>query len=89
MALLSLLKGKPCRRDTAMTGELTLSGRILPVSGIREKLLAAKIAGIKTVIIPLKNQAELPTLSETLIKGIRIVTAGELIEIMDIVLKDS
>ena len=89
MALLSLLKGKPCRRDTAMTGELTLSGRILPVGGIREKLLAAKIAGIKTVIIPLKNQAELSTLSENLIKGIRIVTAGELNEILDLVLKEN
>lgn len=89
MALLSLLKGKPCRRDTAMTGELTLSGRILPVGGIREKLLAAKIAGIKTVIIPLKNQAELSTLNESLIKDIRIVTARELKEILNLVLKDN
>jgi len=86
MALLSLLKARPCRRDTAMTGELTLSGRILPVGGIREKLLAAKMAGIRTVIFPAKNGSEIETIDEKLKKGIRILTAGELEEIVDEVL---
>lgn len=87
IALLSLLKGIPCRRDTAMTGELTLSGRILPVGGIKEKLLAAKMAGIKTVIFPLKNKGELSTLPDDLKKDIHIITAGELNEILDLSLK--
>jgi ATP-dependent Lon protease len=88
VSLLSLLKGRPCRRDTAMTGELTLSGRILPVGGIKEKLLAAKMAGIKTVIFPLKNKGELSTLPDDLKKDIHIITAGELDEILDLVLKE-
>jgi ATP-dependent Lon protease len=88
VSLLSLLKGRPCRRDTAMTGELTLSGRILPVGGIKEKLLAAKMAGIKTVIFPLKNKGELSTLPDDLKNDIHIITAGELDEILDLVLKD-
>lgn len=87
IALLSLLKGMPCRRDIAMTGELTLSGRILPVGGIKEKLLAAKMAGIKTVIFPLKNKGELSTLPDDLKKDIHIITAGELDEILDLALK--
>ena len=89
VSLLSLLKGRPCRRDTAMTGELTLSGRILPVGGIKEKLLAAKMAGIKTVIFPLKNKGELSTLPDDLKNDIHIITAGELDEILDLVLKEA
>jgi len=87
VALLSMLKNQPCRRGTAMTGELTLSGRILPVGGIKEKLLAAKIAGIKTVIFPSKNIAELSVIPEDLKKDIQIVTAGELNEVLNLVLK--
>ena len=86
MALLSLLKGAPCRRDTAMTGELTLSGRILPVGGIREKLLAAKMAGIKTVIFPEKNRLEIESIAEKLKAGIRIITADALSDVLDQVL---
>ena len=56
LALLSLLTGRPARRDVALTGELTLSGRILPVSGIREKVLAAQRAGVKVVVFPKKNE---------------------------------
>jgi ATP-dependent Lon protease len=89
VSLLSLLKGRPCRRDTAMTGELTLSGRILPVGGIKEKLLAAKMAGIKTVIFPLKNKGELSTLPDDLKNDIHIITAVELNEILDLVLKEA
>ncbi len=86
MALLSLLKGSPCRRDTAMTGELTLGGRILPVGGIKEKLLAAKIAGIKTIIFPFKNSGEISTIPEDLKKNIQIVTANELNDVLNLVL---
>ncbi len=86
MALLSLLKKAPCRRDTAMTGEMTLSGRILPVGGIKEKLLAAKAAGIKTAIFPAKNQADIDEIDESIKKNIRILFAGELSDIHDQVL---
>lgn len=82
VALVSLLKDIPCPRDTAMTGEVTLSGRILPVGGIREKLLAAKTAGIKTIIFPAKNQAEIVAMDETLKQGINIITAAELDEVI-------
>ena len=56
LALLSLLTGRPARRDVALTGELTLSGRILPVSGIREKVLAAQRAGVTVVVFPKANE---------------------------------
>jgi ATP-dependent Lon protease len=65
-----------------MTGEVTLSGRILPVGGIREKLLAAKTAGIKTIIFPAKNQAEIAAMDAGLKQGITIFTAGELDEVI-------
>ncbi len=83
MALLSLLKGIPCRRDTAMTGELTLSGRILPVGGIKEKLLGAKMAGIKTVIFPEKNRPDLEAINPVFKRNIQILTAGELKDVVD------
>ncbi len=87
IALLSLLKNRPCRRDTAMTGELSLSGRILPVGGIREKLLAAKMAGIKTMIFPARNAEDLAALSDNFKQGIHIVTAGEMEEILGVALR--
>jgi ATP-dependent Lon protease len=65
-----------------MTGEVTLSGRILPVGGIREKLLAAKTAGIKTIIFPAKNQAEISAMDDSLKQGIKIFTAGELDDVI-------
>jgi ATP-dependent Lon protease len=62
LALISLLKNRPCRRDTALTGELTLSGRILPVGGMPEKILAARSAGVKTVVLPAQNMPDLKDL---------------------------
>jgi ATP-dependent Lon protease len=85
-ALISLLRGIPCRRDTAMTGEVTLSGRILPVGGIREKLLAAKTAGLGTVIFPSKNSPDLVSIHEDLKSGIRIRTVEDITEVLDLAL---
>jgi ATP-dependent Lon protease len=58
-ALVSLLTGRPCRAETAMTGELTLRGKVLPVGGIKEKVLAARRAGVKTIIMPADNEKDL------------------------------
>ncbi|HET6515575.1 MAG TPA: endopeptidase La, partial [Thermodesulfovibrionales bacterium] len=62
VALLSLLKGQPVRKDVAVSGELTLSGRLLPVGGIKEKVLAARRAGVREVILPLKNRVDIESL---------------------------
>lgn len=86
MALISLLTSRPAKRDIAMSGEITLSGRILPVSGIREKLLAAQRAGIRTVIFPARNQADVESCSSEITKNIKVVLAEEVIEIVDLVL---
>jgi ATP-dependent Lon protease len=68
IAILSLLKEKAVPHEVAMTGELTLSGRVLPVGGIKEKILAARRAGVKTVILPKKNEENLSDIPDY-IKG--------------------
>jgi len=87
MALISLLTDRPCKRDMALTGELTLSGRILPVGGVKEKVLAAHRAGVKTVIFPGKNEAEIKTISTDIKKELEIYAIDELSDIVDLVLK--
>lgn len=64
VSLISLLTGRPVRHDVAMTGEITLRGKVLPVGGIKEKVLAAKRAGINTVIMPKRNEKDLEELTE-------------------------
>jgi ATP-dependent Lon protease len=86
LALISLLTGRPARRDVALTGELTLSGRILPVSGIREKILAAQRAGVETVVFPKKNEVDLNSLEEEAKDGLKIVLADEIGPLTDLVL---
>jgi ATP-dependent Lon protease len=87
VALLSLITDRPCRRDTALTGELTLTGRILPVGGVKEKLLAAHRAGVKTVVFPSKNEANLREIPEEIQNDLKIVTIDELNDVVDQVLK--
>lgn len=82
-AMLSAITGYKVRADLAMTGEVTLRGRVLPIGGLKEKLLAAKHAGIKTVLIPGKNRADVDELSSEITKGLEIRT----VENMDEVLK--
>jgi ATP-dependent Lon protease len=86
MALISLLTGRPARREVAMTGELTLTGRILPVAGIREKLLAARRAGVKTVVFPEKNRVDLDDLGADIRADIEVVLTRSVEEVVDLVL---
>jgi len=87
VALLSLITDRPCRRDTALTGELTLTGRILPVGGVKEKVLAAHRAGIKTVVFPIKNEANLREIPDEIQNDLKMITIDELTEVVDQVLK--
>jgi ATP-dependent Lon protease len=86
-ALLSLFLNRPARRDVALTGELTLTGRILPVEGVREKLLAAQRAGITTVILPAKNKPHVEFLEDDVREGIDIVFVDDVGKVVDTVLK--
>lgn len=86
IALVSLVARRPVRRDVALTGELTLSGRILPVGGIRDKILAARRAGMKTVILPRANKADLREIPEDMLAGLKIVTTDDVIEVVALAL---
>jgi len=86
-ALASLLTGRPARRDVASTGEITLTGRILPVSGVREKVLAARRAGLAAVVVPAANRAEIEELDEETRRGIEIHTAATVPEALDLILR--
>ena len=72
-AMLSAITGTPVRADVAMTGEITLRGRVLPIGGLKEKLLAAKVIGIKTVCIPKDNEKDLEEISKEITDGMEIV----------------
>lgn len=86
-ALLSLLTRRPACRDVALTGEMTLSGRILPISGIREKLLAAKRAGVRKVLLPAANSEEVAALGQDVKDGLELVLVAEASEIVEQVLE--
>ena len=84
-AMASLLTGKPVRRDLAMTGEITLRGRVLPIGGLKSKLLAAHLAGVKTVLIPKRNEKDLVDVPEEVLTQLRVVP----VENMDQVLAEA
>jgi ATP-dependent Lon protease len=86
LALLSLLTGRPARRDVALTGELSLSGRILPVSGIREKVLAAQRAGVKVLVFPKANEVDIANLEDEVKEGLEIVLTEAIEPLVDLVL---
>jgi ATP-dependent Lon protease len=88
VALASLLKGRPVRHDVAMTGELTLSGKILPVGGIKEKIHAALRAEVKKVILPQKNRSNLEDLQNDLLDSIEIVFVTHIHEVFKETLKE-
>lgn len=72
-ALVSLVSGAPVRHDVGMTGEITLRGQVLPVGGIKEKVLAAHRSGLKHVILPQRNEADLEDLPEEVKKDIKFI----------------
>ncbi len=84
-AMASLLTGRPVRRDLAMTGEITLRGRVLPIGGLKSKLLAAHLAGVKTVLIPKRNEKDLAEVPEEVRTQLRLIA----VETMDQVLAEA
>ncbi len=81
-AMASLLTGTPVRRDLAMTGEITLRGRVLPIGGLKQKLLAAHLAGVKTVLIPKRNEKDLVDVADEVRQQLRIVPVENMDEVL-------
>ena len=81
-AIVSVMTGIPVRKDVAMTGEITLRGRVLPIGGLKEKLLAAARGGIKTVLIPEENAKDLVEISETIKKNLEIIPVSRMDEVL-------
>src|SRR3546814_13094362 len=84
-SIVSVLTGIPVRKDVAMTGEITLRGRVLPIGGLKEKLLAALRGGLKTVLIPKDNEKDLAEIPDNVKKNLTILPMTNL----DAVLKDA
>lgn len=84
-ALFSAITGKPVKASVAMTGEITLRGRVLPIGGLKEKILAAKNANIRTVLVPKKNERDIEEIADEIKQGLRIVY----VETMDEVIKEA
>lgn len=83
-AMLSAITKKPVRADVAMTGEITLRGRVLPIGGLKEKLLAAKVAGIRTVCVPAQNEADVAEISEEIKEGLQICYVKKMEDVLKI-----
>ena len=86
-AMLSAITGTPVRADVAMTGEITLRGRVLPIGGLREKSIAAKVAGIHTVIVPEKNRRDIRELDKEITKDMKFVYASTMADILPVALE--
>ncbi|GER08389.1 hypothetical protein JCM17843_26990 [Kordiimonadales bacterium JCM 17843] len=81
-SIVSVLTGIAVRRDIAMTGEVTLRGRVLPIGGLKEKLLAALRAGIKTVLIPAENEKDLAEIPDNVKRGLEIIPVSHVDEVL-------
>ncbi len=82
-AFTSVLSGKKVKANLAMTGEITLSGKVLPIGGLEEKVIAAKRAGITTVLVPRKNDPELSEISDEIKKGMNIILVDKISEVLE------
>lgn len=85
-ALVSILSNRPVRADVAMTGEITLRGEVLPIGGLKEKLLAAHRGGIKTVLIPLENERDLRDIPDNIKTDLKIIPVGWIDKVLEIAL---
>jgi ATP-dependent Lon protease len=81
-AIVSVLTGIPIRKDIAMTGEITLRGRVLPIGGLKEKLLAALRGGVKTVLIPKENEKDLADIPDNVKSGLEIIPVSTVDEVL-------
>jgi len=85
-SIVSALAGVPVKKEVAMTGEVTLRGRVLPIGGLKEKLLAALRGGIKTAIIPSENEKDLKELPKNILDGLKIIPVKDVEEVLKIAL---
>ena len=88
-ALVSALSGRPVRNDVAMTGEITISGRVLPIGGLKEKVLGAVRAGITTIVIPVENEPDLEDLPEEVRRRLEVFPVETLAEALAVTLRDT
>jgi len=86
-ALASLLTGRPVRGDVAMTGEVTLSGRVLPIGGVKQKLLAAHRTGITTVVLPARNGPDLDDVPESVLADLEVHLVSDVRDVLDLALE--
>jgi len=86
-ALVSLISGRLARPDTGMTGEITLRGQVLPVGGVKEKVLAAHRSGLKTVILPARNEADLDDLPEDVRRELQFVFVETVQDVLETALE--
>jgi ATP-dependent Lon protease len=86
-AMVSALTGIPVRKDVAMTGEITLRGRVLPIGGLKSKILAAHLSGAGMVILPKKNERDLRDIPEEIRKQMKLVTVDEMTQVLDYALR--
>lgn len=89
VALASLFTGQPVQPDIALSGEITLRGLVLPVGGIKNKVLAARQAGLKRIVLPAKNEKDLEEVPEQAREGLEFIFVKEIGEVLGIVLKDA
>ena len=88
-SLISALTKKTVRHDVAMTGEITITGRVLPIGGLKEKLLAAKRAGIKKVVLSSKNKADVSKIDNKILRTLEIVYADRIEEVVKEALRNN
>ena len=86
-ALASLISNRPVRNDVAMTGEITLTGQVLPIGGLKEKSLAAQRAGIKQVIVPDRNEGDVDEIAEQEREGLDFVYADDIGDVLKVALQ--
>jgi len=85
-ALVSAMSGRPVRKDVSMTGEITLRGRVLPIGGVKEKVLGAHRAGITTILLPKENEADIEDIPEDVRSQLKFHCLGTLDEVFEIAL---